>query len=221
VGRAVRAPPGEEHRQHAAQVHLLRAAEEALNAPPAPELIREFVLAGHGNFDRVRELLGEHPALLNAGHRWAPDDVETALGAASHVGNAAIANFLLERGAPLDICAAAMLARTEAVEAMLARDPALIRATGAHKIPLLTHAAQSGSVPLVEMLVAQGATDGASSALGMAVARNDAAMARWLLEHTTPDLSWKNFQGKTLLAMAAERGADDIIALLRAAGAVE
>jgi len=44
-------------------------------------------------------------------------------------------------------------------------------------------------------------------------------MARWLLTHATPDLTWKNSQGKTLLALAAERGTDDIVELLRAAGA--
>jgi uncharacterized protein len=179
------------------------------------------VLAGHGNFDRVRELLGEHPALLNAGHQWSPNDVETALGAAAHVGNAAIANYLLERGAPLDICTAAMLGRAESVADMLAQDPSRIRATGAHNIPLLTHAALSGSIALVELLVEKGAVDGASSALGMAVSRKDESMARWLLEHTTPDLGWKNFQGKTLLALAVERNADGIVELLRAAGARE
>jgi ankyrin repeat protein len=179
------------------------------------------VLAGHGNFDRVRALLDEHPALLNAGHQWAPDDIETAIGAAAHVGNAAIANYLLERGAPLDICTAAMLGRTETVAGMLAQDSGGIRATGAHKIPLLTHAALSGSIPLVELLVGKGAVDGASSALGMAVSRKDAAMARWLLAHTKPDLGWKNFQGKTLLALAAERNAHEIEEMLRAAGAVQ
>lgn len=200
---------------------MLRAAEEVLSAPPPPELIREFVLAGHGNVARVRELLSEHPALLNAAHTWAPNDVETALNAAAHVGNAAIANCLLERGAPLDICTAAMLAQIAAVTRMLAEDPTRIHAVGAHKIPLLAHAAISGSVPLVEMLVARGARDGASGALGMAVGRKDVAMTRWLLEHTTPDLNWKNFHGKTLLALAAERGVDEIVELLRTAGARE
>lgn len=200
---------------------MLRAAEETLSAQPTPELIREFVLAGHGNADRVRELLVEHPALLNAGHEWAPDDVETALGAAAHVGNSAIATYLLERGAPLDICTAAMLGRTDAVAGMLAEDSSRIRAIGAHKIPLLTHAALGGSIALVEMLVGKGAVDGASAALGMAVSRKDAAMARWLLAHTTPDLGWKNSQGKTLLVIAAERGANDIAEMLRAAGAAK
>ena len=57
--------------------------------------------------------------------------------------------------------------------------------------------------------------------MGMAVSRKDEPMARWLLAHTKPDLGWKNFQGKTLLALAADRNADEIVELLRAAGARE
>ena len=73
------------------------------------ETIREFVIAGHGNLDRVKEMLTGQPEMLNISHEWKPDDTETALQGASHVGNRAIAEYLLEQGAPLDICAAAML----------------------------------------------------------------------------------------------------------------
>ena len=74
------------------------------------DAIREFVIAGHGNLDRVKEMLAEHPELLSVAHEWQPGDTETALQGASHVGNCAIAEYLLTQGAPLDICAAAMLA---------------------------------------------------------------------------------------------------------------
>src|SRR5262245_59520140 len=129
------------------------------------EQIREFVLAGHGNLARVKEMLAETPALLNAAYPWQENDRETARQAAAHVGNRAIAEYLLAQGAPLDICTAAMLGRQAEVERFVADDPAQIDAVGAHGIPLLTHAALSGDLALVQWLCAHGACAGMSAAL--------------------------------------------------------
>jgi ankyrin repeat protein len=178
------------------------------------EMIREFVIAGHGNFERVKAMLAEHPELLNMSFEWKPDDTETALQGASHVGNRAIAEYLLAQGAPLHIYTAAMLGQREVIEQFLADDPALIQAHGAHGIPLLTHAAFSGDVPLVAMLYEHGAREGASSALSVAVSKGHVDLARWLLANGDPDPSWQNFQGKTALDLARERGDETLIALL-------
>jgi hypothetical protein len=51
---------------------------------------------------------------------------------------------LLERGARLDIFAAAMLGQLEVVKAILAADPAAKSAPGPHGIPLLAHAQAGG-----------------------------------------------------------------------------
>lgn len=40
-------------------------------------------------------------------------------------------------------------------------------------------------------------------------------VARWLLEHTQPDLSWQNFQGKTALQQAQEAGHTAIVELIQ------
>src|SRR5262249_873560 len=56
-----------------------------------PELAREMVAVSHGNVKRVRELVEAHPALAKAAWDWGFGDWETALGAASHVGNREIA----------------------------------------------------------------------------------------------------------------------------------
>mgnify|MGYP003542191442 CR=1 FL=1 len=101
----------------------------------------------------VRTLLAAHPELLNA---RSPLD-ESALGAAAHVGNREVARFLLDQGAPLEICTAAMLADRAAVAAFL-EDPAQARAVGAHGIPLLTHAKMGGdnALPVLEYLQSLG-----------------------------------------------------------------
>jgi hypothetical protein len=107
-------------------------------------LVNEFVLKAHGDLETVTRLLDQEPALLNAAWDWGGGDWETALGAASHMGRRDIALFLLERGASLDVFAAAMLGETDVVRAMLARFPELVTARGPHGIPLLKHAEMGG-----------------------------------------------------------------------------
>lgn len=191
------------------------------NPKPPPELVREFVIAAHGNLAKVKELLAQRPELLNAAYDWNENDRETAIQAAAQVGNVAIAEFLLASGAPFEICTAAMLGRKDEVEHFLRQDPEKIHSTGAHDIPLLTHAALSGNVELIRMLVRRGAKMGMSSALQNAVNRGDYEIARWLLENGRPDPNWKNFQGKTALAVAIEHGYETIVKLLREHGARE
>ena len=108
------------------------------------KLVEEFVGNAHGNFERVKELLDQEPALVNATWDWGGGDFETALGAASHMGNKIIANFLLEHGARLDIFAAAMLGHLEVVKSALAAYPDAINTPGPHGIPLIKHAEMGG-----------------------------------------------------------------------------
>lgn len=185
------------------------------------ELVREFVIAGHGDLEKVQEILAAQPELLNVAHQWGEDDFETAVQAAAHVGNAEIAEYLLAQGAPLEICTAAMLGRQADVERFVREDKEAINATGAHRIPLLTHAVWSGNLELVQWLVGQGALAGVSSALRNVAAIGDYEIVRWLLENTEPDLALKDFQGKTALALAIGRDDDPMAQLLRAHGAVE
>jgi len=184
----------------------------------SPDQIRDFVIAAHGNLPRVREMLAEHPGLLNLPHQWAEGDSETAIQAAAQVGSTPLVEYLLNRGAPLEICTAAMLGRKQVVERMLDENPNLIEARGAHGIPLMPHAAHSGNLELAQLLFERGATAGMSHALGNAVAHGDVRMARWILEAGQPDLQWKNYEGKSLMIIAADAGSE-MVDLLREFGA--
>lgn len=117
-----------------------------MDKKPALEakLVEEFVGNAHGNLQRVQELLAQEPALVNATWDWGGGDFETALGAASHMGRRDIALFLLDRGARLDIFAAAMLGRLEVVKAALEAFPEALHTAGPHGIPLVTHAEMGG-----------------------------------------------------------------------------
>jgi hypothetical protein len=122
--------------------------------PIDANLVHEFVGNAHGNLARVKELLEIEPALLNSCWDWGEGDWETRLGAASHMGNRPIAEYLLARGARLDIFAAAMLGHADIVQSMLSACPAMIEALGPHGIPLLAHAQAGGegSVEVVRLL---------------------------------------------------------------------
>jgi hypothetical protein len=131
-------------------------------SPLSSDLVQEFVAKAHGDLDAVRELLEREPALLNAAWDWGAGDWETGLGAAAHMGRRDIALFLLERGARMDVFAAAMLGETEIVRAMLTAVPGLRDARGPHGIPLLEHAKAGGEqaravVELLESPVPAGA----------------------------------------------------------------
>ena len=65
---------------------------------------------------------------------------ETALGGAAHTGQRAIALFLLEKGARLDIFAATMLGQLDVVKAAVAAMPGIVKSPGPHGIPLIDHA---------------------------------------------------------------------------------
>src|SRR6185369_9628185 len=79
---------------------LLSFSEKNTPNPALPiELVKDFVIAGHGNFDKTKQLLEQEPTLLYATFDWGNGDFETALEGAGHTGNKAIANYLIEKGA--------------------------------------------------------------------------------------------------------------------------
>ena len=185
---------------------------------PSQELVEPFVIAAHFNLPRVKELYEQHPELLN--EKWAKFD-ESALAAASHTGQRAIAEFLLEQGAPMVICTAAMLGRTDEVAAFLREDVRLANARGAHGISIMFHAAMSGNTVVTELLLSHGGGEGINDALHGAVAYNHMAMAQWLLAHGVKNVNVLNYEDKTPLKVANERGFREMADVLRAHGGVE
>jgi hypothetical protein len=112
--------------------------------PLAADQVQSFVRAAHADLDGTRQLLDKEPRLIKATWDWGGGDFETALGGASHMGRRDIASFLLERGAAIDLYAAAMLGELSIVRAALESRPSLARVPGPHGIPLAAHAKAGG-----------------------------------------------------------------------------
>ena len=126
-------------------------APPAAGAPPDdffpslhPSLMKDVVGLSHSNLARVKELVQQHPALAKASWDWGYGDHETALGAASHVGQRAIAELLLDHGAPPTLFSAAMLGQLEAVKAFITATPGLQKIRGPHSLSLMVHARAGG-----------------------------------------------------------------------------
>jgi hypothetical protein len=117
-----------------------------------PALAREIVGVSHGNVARVKELVSARPALARAAWEWGYGDWETALGAASHVGNREIAAVLLAAGAQPTIFSAAMLGQLDTVKAFIAAAPGIQKTRGPHGIPLLDHARAGEAEAVVKYL---------------------------------------------------------------------
>ena len=136
------------------------AVPESFPSQP-PALAREMVAVSHGNVARVKELVKERPALARAAWDWGYGDWETALGAASHVGNREIAEILLANGAHPTIFSAAMLGQLEVVKAFVAASPGIQGTRGPHGLTLLSHARAGGptAAAVVSYLQSVGGAD--------------------------------------------------------------
>jgi hypothetical protein len=126
-----------------------------------PELVREMVTVAHFDLKRVRELVSAQPSLARAAWDWGFGDWESALGAASHMGNRPIAEYLIWQGARPSLFSAAMLGQVDVVKAFVAAQPGAQHIRGPHSISLLAHARMGGDAarPVFEFLQSLGDAD--------------------------------------------------------------
>ena len=119
-----------------------------------PELVREMVLVAHYDLKRVKELVEARPSLARAAWDWGFGDWEDGLGAASHMGNRAMAEYLISKGARPSIFSATMLGQLEIVKGFVSAQPGVQAIRGPHSISLLAHARVGGEAarPVFEFL---------------------------------------------------------------------
>lgn len=163
---------------------------------PSQEIVDKFVNMCHGRLEQVKSLLEEYPGLINA----VSSQKETGIQAAAHTAQKEIATFLLSKGAPLDICTAAMLGLEDEVRSRLQVDPGERDATGAHGLPLMQFAALGGALAIVRLVAEHGAAvnggEGISTPLHAAVWADRPEIVDWLIGHGARTDA-KDFTGKT------------------------
>jgi hypothetical protein len=124
---------------------FIPAQTQSPKADPLPaEKVKEFVIAGHGNPDKVKSMLAELPTLLYATWDWGGGDFETAVEGAGHVGNKEISNYLIGLGARTNMFVLTMLGKTQLVKPFLETFPQYLSARGPHGLTLLHHAQEGG-----------------------------------------------------------------------------
>ena len=109
------------------------------------EAVKEIVTVAHGNLARVKELVTARPALARASWDWGFGDWETAIDAASHVGNRPIAELLIANGARPTGFTAIMMGQLVVVKGLIEASPGLQRTRGPHGITCVAHARAGGA----------------------------------------------------------------------------
>jgi hypothetical protein len=137
---------------------ISKATRQQQPTPLDTSLVKDFVVAGHSDLDKVKAMLTEHPNLLYSRYDWGNGDFEEAIEGAGHLGNQAIANYLISKGARVNLFVLTMLGRTELVKPVLEAYPDLVFANGPHGFSLLHHAMVGGDAaqPLYAYLESKG-----------------------------------------------------------------
>lgn len=144
---------------------------------------------------------------------------------ATYHGHQDLARLLIERGADLDICAAAATGAADALERLIAADPGEVQAASADGWTPLHLAAHFGQKQAVEALIRAGAAIDARSGndlkntpLHAAIAGRQDAVAGLLLA-SGADIDASDASGYAALHIAAFDDQPDIIKLLLIHGA--
>ncbi len=129
--------------------------------PIKVEIVKEFVLAGHFDLDKVKNMLEDYPNLLYSSYDWGNGDFEEAIEGAGHKANKEVANYLIKKGARPNLFVLTMLGKTNLVKPTLEAFPNLVFSKGPHGLTLLHHAEIGGeeSKELYDYLIGKGLTE--------------------------------------------------------------
>jgi hypothetical protein len=122
-----------------------QTAQQPAPDPYPQDLVKEFVIAGHGDLAKVQTMMQQHPNLIYSKFDWGNGDFEAAIEGAGHVGNKDIANLLLDAGSRVTLFVLTMLGKTELVKPILEAYPKLVFANGPHGFTMLHHAKVGGA----------------------------------------------------------------------------
>jgi hypothetical protein len=119
-------------------------AQQEPPPPYSPDLVKEFVVAGHKDLSKVQTMITKYPNLVHCKYDWGNGDFEEAIEGAGHMGDRAIAQYLIDAGSRVTLFVLAMLGKTALVKPVLDAYPKLIFANGPHGFTMLHHAKLAG-----------------------------------------------------------------------------
>lgn len=123
------------------------------------EDIYDFVAAANNDLDKVKELYEKQHLILNCTNQIRRGDFETAMGGAAHMGRKDIADFLLSKGARMDLFSYAFYGQADFVKQQIEAFPQLLHSPGPHGFALLHHAKVGGHEELMEWIKEKGLTE--------------------------------------------------------------
>jgi ankyrin repeat protein len=193
-------------------------------APPAIDLpqlrINRLVGAAHGNFDLVKEWVGQHPELAFAISTLGEMSIE----AAAHVGRKDLVAFFLERGLPQSLPTSLTAGDLERAKKLLAEDPKCIDERGPHDLPLTLYPSFVGGDLAAAALLVEKGVDVHAEKLGVTALHVAARMGQvelaelWLKAGADPRAKTRDEGASTPLDFARKQGHAAVVTLLEKAG---
>jgi ankyrin repeat protein len=165
--------------------------------------ITQFVTVAHFDFDKVKELLTDHPAMVNARSSWD----ELAIEAAAHMGLFPMAEWLAGKGAPISTCTAVLLGLAGRVNEALAADRKCVYERGAHDIPILAYTVYGKEQAEIADALLQAGANVRAAALGttvlhVAASKGYVDAAGVLIEHGADVNATTKSRGEMLTPLA-------------------
>jgi ankyrin repeat protein len=174
-----------------------------------------------GNLAAVQSLLDADPSLASAKNESGASAVLMSV----YTGRREIRDFLLSRGATLELYDAAAVGNLDRVTQIIEKDPSLSRSFSPDGFPVVALAAVFGHLPVARYLAKHGAvvdapaTNGSGyNALTGAVTSGHTEIVRWLLE-SGANPNYRYGPGYSPLLAAAANGHLEIVRLLLDHGA--
>jgi ankyrin repeat protein len=170
-------------RRYLQDIHGDSVRRDDLNGLPWT-VVNQFASVAHADFEKVKSLYKEYPALLNTRASWD----ESAIEAGAHMGRLDITGFCADAGFAVSTCTAAILGREDMVRAAIAGDRRVIQERGAHDLPILAYTVFANQqAAIAEALLKAGADPNirafGQTPLHIAAGKGYVEVATLLLDH--------------------------------------
>jgi ankyrin repeat protein len=170
-------------RRYLQDIHGDPVRRDDLNGLPWT-VVNQFASVAHADFEKVKSLYKEYPALLNTRASWD----ESAIEAGAHMGRLDIASFCADAGFAVSTCTATLLGREDMVKAAIAADKRVIHERGAHDLPILAYTIYANQQTAIADALLKAGADPMIRAFGqtplhLAAGKGYVEIAGLLLEH--------------------------------------